>query len=68
MKNPISWCKLKVFNHVLNNFSDKEIAKVIKSYGVKEFGKDCDEYLDVVRRKTAGITFEISRLMEGENG
>ena len=65
MANPLTWVKLKALNSALNSLSVKEIVDVIESFGEKEFGVECDEYLDKIRTKLANIVFEIGKRIVG---
>lgn len=62
---PVTWIKLRGLVHVLEKMSDKKIAEFIYDYGKKEFSGGVNEYAEIIRRKLAGVCFEIGKLKEG---
>jgi hypothetical protein len=61
----VTLIKLKCFVHILRNISDKKIAEFVYEYGKKEFPCGVNEYAEIIRRKLAGVCFELGKIKEG---
>jgi len=62
----VTWIKVKALNNILNSVDIKEMADVIDAFGIKEFGKSSDKYIDAIQRTLVSLVVELGKRAKKE--
>ena len=57
----INLIKIKIFNNIIDNIQEDEIASMIEDYGKKRFGNKKNDYLKIIQKKLTGIIVNLNR-------